>query len=81
MTYHAAPTEPNPLTDPTLAAFGRLLACVYASSGVESRPGTTTIRPIGDGASFEVLADGLAVGVITREAILELAERIRMERN
>lgn len=65
--------------DPTLDAFGRLLLYVYASSGIEARPGTTNIRPMGD--SWEVLADGVPVGTISRDAILELADRIRLERH
>lgn len=69
---------PEPM-DPTYLALGELLAYVYATSGVYAAPGSMSIRPVGD--AWEVVVGETAIGTISREAILELAERIRLRRN
>jgi predicted Rdx family selenoprotein len=67
-------------TDPTLVAFGELLAYMYAASGVEGAPGSTTMHPLSGGV-FEIRVGDVTIGTIHRDAILELADRIRMARN
>ena len=72
------PTPPP--RDPTLVAFGELLAYMYASSGVQGEPGTTTVHPLSGGV-LEIRLGDVTIGTLHQDAVLELAERIRMERN
>ena len=71
------PPEP---TDPTLVAFGELLAYMYASSGVQGAPGTTTVHPL-DGGVLEIRVGEVTIGLLHTDAILQVAEQIRLRRN
>ena len=72
-------TEPM---DPTLEALGALLTYMAAQSGIRLEPGSgTTLHPLADGSVFEVRIGGTSIGTLHRDAILEVADRIRSRRN